>query len=97
MKSSDYPYGRVTKTLKKAVEWFNRNGKRIIKEYATEHGMRLLTKRECESLSDDLACSFDYPDYLDMPKTVSSRLNSDEVDFLQEEWAELVFHYINMK
>lgn len=29
--------------------------------------------------------SFDYPEYWDMPKTISNRLNTDEVDWIQNE------------
>ena len=97
MKSSDYPYGRTTKTLKKAVEWFNRNGKRIVKEYEKSHGTDTLSKSDRSIWFEGLAVEFDYPDYFGMPKSISSRLNSDEVDFLQNEWSELVFDYINRK
>lgn len=63
MRVKDFPYGKITKTLKKAVQWLNRNQHKIKK-----------TK-------DDI---FDWPDYWDMPKVISSRLSSDEVDFIQD-------------
>jgi len=81
MKTSDYPYGRVTKTLKKAAAYLNRNYKSIINESF---------KLEPDLTYDDIAHSFDYPCYLDMPKSIFGRLNTDEVDWLQEGWFDLV-------
>jgi hypothetical protein len=65
MKINDFPYGKITKTLRKATIWLNHNRKR-------------LEKSTCQY-------SFDYPNYWDMPKIISSRLSGDEVDWLQEE------------
>jgi hypothetical protein len=65
MRVSNFPYGRITKTLKKAVNWLNKN-------------KRQLEKTKCNG-------SFDYPYYWDMPKMISYRLSSDEVDWLQGE------------
>jgi hypothetical protein len=65
MRISDYPYGRITKILKKAVNWLNENRRR-------------LEKTKCNG-------SFDYPYYWDMPKMISHRLSSDQVDWLQGE------------
>lgn len=33
---------------------------------------------------------FDFPDYAGLPKSTSSWLSTDEVDFLQEHWSKLV-------
>lgn len=84
MKTSEYPYGKVTKSLKKAAAYLNKNYRKIIKN--------LLDSSE-NLTYDDIAHSFDYPDYLDMPKSISFRLNTDEVDWLQSEWFELVEKY----
>ena len=72
MRIKNYPYGQPTKTLKKAVNWLNRNKHKIAKSLK-EHG------------KDAWLYSFDYPDYWNMPKIISSRLDGDEVDWLQEE------------
>lgn len=64
MRIANYPYGKITKTLHKAVRWLNANKKKIGKEQF------------------DL---FYHPKYWGMPKTISSRLSGDEVDWIQEE------------
>lgn len=66
MKISEYPYGKVTKTLKKAVNWLNTN-KKLVKS----------KQKDCYE--------FDYPDYWGMPKSISYRLSSSEVDWIQSE------------
>jgi hypothetical protein len=63
MRLADYPYGRVTERLKKAVAWLRKNKNKIRK-----------TQWDY----------FDFPDYWGMPKSISYRLSSDEVDWLQE-------------
>ena len=65
MKTSAYPYGKVTKTLKNAVSWLNKNKRRLERTETYD--------------------SFDCPDYWGMPGRISCRLNSDEVDWLQEQ------------
>lgn len=61
-----YPYGKISKTLRKAVDWINDNGETL------------------KSMKEQDACLvFDFPDFWNMPKRISSRLNSDEVDFIQ--------------
>lgn len=72
MRIKDYPYGKITKTLKKAVEFLSRNRTKILKEHSLKN--------------EESYCFFEYPDYLGLPKTISSRLSTDEVDWLQEEW-----------
>lgn len=64
MRIKDYPYGKITKTLRKAVTWLNRNKKKLMKSQFDY---------------------FDYPNYWDMPKMISSRLSSDQVDWIQSE------------
>lgn len=71
MRIKDYPYGVPTKTLKAAITWLNRNKKRIINKLALEESPTFYI--------------FDYPDYWDMPKKISSRLSGDAVDWIQEE------------
>jgi hypothetical protein len=75
MRIKDYPYGQPTKTLKKAVTWLNRNKNRLTKSY----------------LIDGDSADFDYPDYFGMPKTISCRFNTDEVDWLQSEISDWKF------
>lgn len=65
MRVVDFPYGKISKTLRKAVTWLNRNH-------------RKLEQTKCQH-------SFDYPDYWDMPRIISSRLSGDDVDWLQVE------------
>ena len=55
---NDYPYGKISKTLRKAVKHLNIHG---------VHG-----------------CEFDYPTFGDLPRSIASRLSSDDVDFIQE-------------
>lgn len=86
MRVSEYPYGKVTKTLKKAADYLNKNYIKIIKHELSYQD---------EITLDDISYMFDYPEYLNIPKTISSRLNSDEVDWLQEGWIELVEKYKN--
>jgi len=74
---SEYPYGKITKTLRNACIWLNKNRKHII-EYHCQN---------MERGSGEFAY-FDFPDYFDMPKKISSRLESDEVDFIQENMSE---------
>jgi len=76
MKIKNYPYGKVTKTLRKAVTWLNNNKRRIVKE---------LKRKEEIDFPSNLQYEFDYPSYWDMPKTISRRLSSDEVDWIQDE------------
>jgi methyl coenzyme M reductase alpha subunit len=85
MKINDYPYGKITKTLKNAVSWLNRNNIRIIKEY--------LHTEEYTTHSDLDFYIFDFPDYCGMPKKISYRLNSDEVDWLQDEFENMKFSF----
>lgn len=79
MKIKNYPYGKATKTLKNAVNWLNRNKSKLIKKQMEQpkEFTHLYFNRE-----------FDYPDYWDMPKKISYRLNSDEVDWIQDELGE---------
>jgi hypothetical protein len=53
---SDFPYGKPSRNLIKAVDWLN--------------------KHTCTD-------EFDFPDYGGMPKNISDRLFSDEVDWIQ--------------
>lgn len=69
MRIDDFPYGKITKTLRNATKWLNSNRHKLEK-----------TKYKG---------SFDYPDYWDMPKMISSRLGGDEVDWLQAE----IYHW----
>lgn len=78
MKIIEYPYGKVTKTLKKATLFLNRNKVKIYK--------KLLKECNEQNSIENMRFSFDFPNYLNMPKSVCSRLNSDEVDWLQSEW-----------
>lgn len=77
MRIKDYPYGKTTKSLAKAVNYLNLNKIKIYKS---------LLNSELLDDSEYIKFAFDYPDYLYMPKQISSRLNSDEVDWLQAEW-----------
>lgn len=87
MKIKDYPYGKVTKSLRKAVNYLNRNKIRIYKDFA----------KHADNWEEYVRFTFDYPDYLDMPKTISHRLNSDQVDWLQSEWADFCDEYDKYK
>lgn len=64
MRVANYPYGKITKTLRNAITRLNANKKKIGKEQFDY---------------------FEYPDYWDMPKMISSRLSSDDVDWIQDE------------
>jgi hypothetical protein len=37
MRIIDFPYGKITKTLRHAVTWLNRNRRRIEKKYSRMH------------------------------------------------------------
>lgn len=68
MNIKNYPYGKVNKRLKKAVNWLNKN------------------KRKIEKSQDDYyRWEFDFPDYWNMPFSISCKLTSDEVDWIQSE------------
>ena len=88
MRISEYPYGKVTKSLRKAVEHLNRNYVKIIKNFLNH-------KHEKYSLEDiSYFChdGLDWPEF-ELRKSVYCRLNTDEVDFLQEGWYDLVKRY----
>jgi hypothetical protein len=59
--------------------WLNRNKKRLIKA-------RLALPQEFSNPYHNWP--FDYPDYWAMPRKISYRLNTDEVDWLQDEIGE---------
>jgi hypothetical protein len=75
MKIKDYPYGKPSKSLVNAVIFLNRNKQKIIKRY----------KKEFPNNYWDYY--FDYPDYFGLPKRISYRLSTDEVDWIQDETA----------
>ena len=67
MRIKEYPYSvkrKITKTLKKATTWINRNMKKSLKSYE----------------------EFGYPEFCGMPKSISSRLNTDEADWIEGEF-----------
>lgn len=70
IQTKNYSYGRVNKRLKDAVVWLNKNKKAI-----------MLASRQGKYPYEDC---FDYPDYWNMPKKISNRLDGDEVDWIQE-------------
>ena len=69
IKISEYEYGRVTKRLRKAVDWINQNRSKIRKD--------IINKK--------IAIEFDFDDYWGMPKSICKQLSSDEVDFIQSQ------------
>jgi len=60
IKISTFPYGRITKRLRRSVQWLNRSMNKISK-------------------------SEEYPDYWNLPRSLSDYLTPDEVDWIQEE------------
>lgn len=85
MKIKNYPYGKPSKSLKKAADYLNKNYVKIINEYINDeynkyrHNLYYL-------IMDD-------PEYFGVPKIVANRLNTDEIDWLQEEFENLKFRY----
>ncbi len=71
MQIKNYPYGKPTKTLKKAAQWLNRNYCKAIKKEIAEYQDRSQTIREFVN-----ELYFDYPFYMGMPKSISYRLSS---------------------
>lgn len=63
----EYPSGKIYGRLEKAVEWLNSNQKKILQDI----------------LDEKVSMEFDFDDYWGMPKSISHKLSSDEVDFLQ--------------
>jgi hypothetical protein len=82
MRISEYPYGKVTKSLRKAVDYLNKSYRKVIKE---------MLKIDPDANELDLKCGFEIVEFL--PKNIYCRLNSDEVDFIQEGWHDLVGRY----
>jgi hypothetical protein len=76
MRIKDYQYGKPSKSLRNAVTFLNRNKHKIIDRYKKEYP------------DEYHFCYLDYPDYFDIPKRISCRLGSDEVDWLQDETAD---------
>ena len=89
MRISDYPYGKVTKTLKAAVKYLNSNKNKIGKLSKEEH-KKFKADDTVEYIFIDF---FDYPDYWNIPKKISSRLGGDEVDWIQSETYDWIKHW----
>lgn len=85
MKIKDYPYGKPSKSLKKAADYLNRNYIKIINEFIFDENNQY--KHDLDYLM------FEYPDYLGLDKRISCALTSDDVDWLQEEFIYLRFRY----
>jgi hypothetical protein len=71
----NFNYGRIYPRLRKAINWIHSHRRYIRTKYINNH---------------EYIVDFDYPYYWDMPKNLIKYLNSDEVDFIQEETYEWV-------
>lgn len=85
MKIKDYPYGKPSKSLKKAADYLNCNYIKIINEFILDVNNQY--RYDLDYLM------FEYPDYLGLDKRIGCALASDDVCWLQEELEGLKFRY----
>jgi hypothetical protein len=85
MKIKDYPYGKPSKSLKKAADYLNRNYIKIINEFISDENNQY--KQDLDYLM------FEYPDYLGLDKRIGCALDEDDVFWLDEEFDCLKFRY----
>lgn len=72
--------GSISPLLRKAINWIHSHRRHIRKKYIEDVNYKYIS-------------SFEFPYYWGMPKKISHNLNSDEVDFIQEE----TYEWVNRK
>lgn len=85
MKIKNYPYGKPSKSLKKAADYLNRNYIKIINEFVLDEKNQY--RRDLDYLM------FEYPDYLGLDKRIGCALDADDVCWLDDEFINLKFRY----